>query len=74
MKPVVADSTVREAMLNEGSCHRLRAPRAKPRLELRLRDRARDAQGRKVRLLTLVGEYSQKCLAIHGARNIGAAG
>ena len=55
----------------EGSCIRLRAERPNHLWSYDFVS-VRDAAGHPIRLLTLIDEYTRECLAIHGARNIGA--
>ena len=57
--------------LNDSSCMRLRATH---RNHVWSYDFVliRDAYGRKIRLLTLLDEYSRACLTVHCARHIGA--
>ena len=57
--------------LNDGSCIRLRAERRNHVWSYDFVS-VRDAAGTMIRLLTLIDEYTRECLAIHGARNIGA--
>ena len=57
--------------LNDGSCMRLRAtyPNHVWSYDFVL---IRDAYGGKIRMLTLIDEFSRKCLTIHCARRIGS--
>jgi transposase InsO family protein len=57
--------------LNDGSCMRLRAtyPNHVWRYDF---VHIGDAYGSKIRLLTLIDEFSRKCLTIHCARRIGS--
>ncbi len=57
--------------LNDGSCIRLRPER---RNHVWSYDfvLVRDAYGRKIRMLTLIDEFSRACLIVHCARRIGA--
>lgn len=57
--------------LNDGSCLRLRPER---RNHVWSYDfvLVRDAYGRKIRMLTMIDEYSRTCLIVHCARRIGA--
>ena len=57
--------------LNDGSCMRLRATRPNHvwSYDFVL---IRDAYGGKIRMLTLIDEFSRKCLTIHCARRIGS--
>ncbi len=57
--------------LNDGSCLRLRPTHAHHvwSVDFVL---IRDAYGGKIRMLTMIDEYSRTCLAIHCARRIGA--
>ena len=57
--------------MNEGSCIRLRAERHNHLWSYDFVS-VRDAQGHPLGLLRLIDEYTRECLAIHGARNIGA--
>lgn len=57
--------------LNDGSCMRLRAnhPNHVWSYDFVF---IRDAYGRKIRMLTMIDEFSRKCLTIHCARRIGS--
>jgi putative transposase len=57
--------------LNDGSCLRLRREH---RNHVWSYDFVliRDAYGRKIRMLTMIDEYSRTCLVVHCARRIGA--
>lgn len=57
--------------LNDGSCLRLRPEYRNPvwSYDFVL---VRDAYGRKIRMLTMIDEFSRACLVVHCARHIGA--
>ena len=57
--------------LNDGSCMRLRATHPNHVWSYDF-VQIRDAYGGKIRMLTLIDEFSRKCLAIHCARRIGS--
>ena len=57
--------------LNDGSCIRLRANRPNHVWSYDFVF-IRDAYGGKIRMLTMIDEFSRKCLAIHCARRIGS--
>ncbi len=57
--------------LNDGSCMRLQATHPNHVWSYDFVF-IRDAYGGKIRMLTLIGEFSRKCLTIHCARRIGS--
>ena len=57
--------------LNDGSCIRLRASHPNPVWSYDFVF-IRDAYGGKIRMLTMIDEFSRRCLAIHCARRIGS--
>ena len=57
--------------LNDGSCMRLRATHPNHVWSYDFVF-IRDAYGRKIRMLTMIDEFSRKCLTIHCARRIGS--
>jgi len=57
--------------LNDGSCLRLR-PEHRNHVWSYDFVLIRDAYGRKIRMLTMIDEFSRSCLAVHCARHIGA--
>ncbi len=60
-------------MLNDGSCIRLRPEHPNHVRSFDLVE-ATPHDGRRIRLMTLIGEFSRKCLAIRVARRINAIG
>jgi len=57
--------------LNDGSCMRLRATHPNHVWSYDF-VQIRDAYGGKIRMLTMIDEFSRKCLSIHCARRIGS--
>jgi putative transposase len=57
--------------LNDGSCLRLR-PEHRNHVWSYDFVLVRDAYGRKIRMLTMIDEFSRQCLVVHCARHIGA--